>query len=253
MATITVTNLTASNLSMDISVPGQDEAVRLSLAPSGSEDIGDRISMDDLNKSESVKTLLAAGRISIKSDAEADDVEEELKRTSLAVLGAPILADVDRIVVSVQITDGALTIAAQPDTPRNITMTLTDADDSVTSVVTALGLDPAGRAVSEVMRPDGAGGGKTLVGTKIFASITSVTPSDTVGSTGADVIVVGVGDVIGLPSDIDAAAAVKHTYLGAVLVTPDAVAVGLSSSGVDANGGTYDGSKLLRVLYNLGE
>lgn len=253
MAQVTLTNLTQSNLSLDISVPGQDEAVRVSLTPGGSEDVGDQITMDDLNKSQQVKDLVAAGRLSVKSDAEAGDIEEELKRTVSVMLGAPVVADVDRVVSAVQIADGAQVLAAQPDVPRNLTMTLTDADDSVTADVVATGLDPAGRVVTETMSPDGAGGGKTLTGTKIFAEVTSVVVSNTAGSAAGDNLEVGVGDVIGLPTDISETSAVKHAYLGGTKLTPDAVATGVSTSGVDANSGTYDGSKLLHVIYNTGE
>lgn len=253
MAQITLTNLAAGSLSIDITVPGQDEAVRVSLPRGGSTDIGDQITMDDLNKSQVVKDLVADGNLSIKSDAEASDIEEELKRNVSVLLGTPVVADVDRIVTVIQIADGAQSLAAQPDVPRNITMTLTDADDSVTADIVATGLDPAGRIVTETMSPDGAGGGKTLVGTKIFASVTSVVVSNTAGSAAGDNLEIGVGDLIGLPTDIDAAAAVKHAYLGGVRATPDAVATGISTSGVDLNGATYDGSKLMQVFYNVGE
>ncbi len=121
--------------------------------------------------------------------------------------------------------------------------------------MTITGLDPAGRVVVETMAPDAAGGGKTLTGTKIFASITSQVISDTGGTVdgGTDQLVIGVGNVIGLPSDIVATTAVKHVYLGGVHLTADAIAIGASLSGVDANGGTYDGAKLMHVLYNTGE
>ena len=46
--------------------------------------------------------------------------------------------------------------------------------------------------------------------------------------------------------------AVTLTRVGDVPVTPDAIAVGLSTSGVDANGATYDGSKNMIVNYNTG-
>lgn len=253
MAKITLTNLTDNNLSLDIAVTGQDEAVRVSLVPGGSDDIGDKITMDDLNKSQDVKSLVASGYLSVKSDAEASDIEEELKRTVSVMLGAPVVADPDRVVTAVQIADGAQSINDQPDTPRNITMQLTDADDSVTADVVVTGLDPVGRVVTETMSPDGAGGGKTLTGTKIFAEVTSVVVSNTAGSAAGDELIVGVGDVIGLPTDISETSAVKHTYLGGTRVTPDAVATGVSQSGVDVNSATYDGSKLLHVIYNTGE
>ncbi|UCG53368.1 MAG: hypothetical protein JSW58_07395 [Candidatus Latescibacterota bacterium] len=166
-------------------------------------------------------------------------------------LGSPIALDDNRIVTSVDWADGSLSIAAQPDVPRNITVALTDADDSVTGLLTITGKDAAGRTVSETMQPDGAGGGKTLTGTKIFAQVDSAVITDTAGATGGvDQLIIGVGNVIGLPFDIGAEAAVIHAYLGGTKVTPDAVATGVYTSGVDASGGTYDGSKVLQVFAN---
>jgi hypothetical protein len=163
------------------------------------------------------------------------------------ILGAPILADVDRIVTSVDWGDGALTIAAQPDVPRNITVTLTDANASITAgTCTVVGTDCLGRAVTEVMDITD---GLSFTGTKIFASVTSATIADTAGTpaTGVDVVTVGVGNVIGLPFDITASGDVKHSYLGGTRLSAT-VATGVSTSGVNASAGTYDGSKLLHVI-----
>ena len=166
-------------------------------------------------------------------------------------LGAPVVADVDRIVVASDIADGAETIAAQPDVPRNITGTLTDANDSVTSTVTIRGLDIAGRIIEEVMEI-AAGVGKVFTGTKIFATVTSVVVSGTSGNAAGDTLSIGVGNVIGLPKTINNVQAVKHVWFNGAPVTPDAIAVGTSKSGVDVNGATYDGSKVLKVAYYPG-
>lgn len=162
-------------------------------------------------------------------------------------MGAPILADVDRIVTSEDWDDGTLTIAAQPDVPRNITVTLTDANDSVSGVCTIVGTDIRGRTVTEVMTVE-TGTGKAFVGTKIFASVTSLTISGTTGATAStDVVTAGVGNVIGTPMDLDSVATVRHAYLGGTKLTPT-VTTGVSLSGIDASGGTYDGSKILHVF-----
>jgi hypothetical protein len=166
--------------------------------------------------------------------------------TESLFLGAPVLADVDRIVTSADWADGALTIAAQPDVPRNITVTLTDANASITAgTCTVVGTDMAGRAVTEIMDLTE---GLTFTGTKIFASVTSATIADTEGTpaSGTDLVTVGVGKVIGIPYDLSAAGEVLHTYLGGTRLTPT-VTTGVSLSGVDASAGTYDGSKMLHV------
>lgn len=169
----------------------------------------------------------------------------------LVDLGAPVVADPDRIVTASQIADGAEAIAAQPDVPRNLTGLLVDSNDSVTSTVTITGLAMDGVEISEVMSI-AAGVGKSFTGTKIFASVTSVVVSGTSGSAAGDNLTIGVGDVIGLPKRIDNAGAVKYVSLGAVPVTADAIATGLRTSGVDANGATYDGSKVLRCAFKPG-
>lgn len=166
-------------------------------------------------------------------------------------MGAPVLADVDRIVTSENWADGALTIAAQPDVPRNLTATLTDADDSVSGVCTFIGKDCRGRTITEVMTV-ALGTGKAFVGTKIFASVTSCTISGTSGAlAGTDVVTVGVGNVIGTPMDTDSDATVHHVYLGGTRIASPTLTTGVSLSGVDASSGTYDGSKMLHAFLEL--
>lgn len=169
-----------------------------------------------------------------------------------ADLGAPIVATTNRIVVSVDWASATLTIANQPDTPRNVTCTLTDANSSVTAgTLTVLGLDPEGNVISEVITFTQARAGFT--GTKMFASVTSVIIANAAGGTPAtDVVVVGVGNVIALPSSIAATSQVKHTYLASVRQATPTIVAGQSKSGVNASSGTYDGAKQLRVYYTPG-
>lgn len=184
----------------------------------------------------------------MESTATPDQVDQlaQLKgNVSSVFMGAPALADPNLIVTTIDWADGVQVIAAQPEVPRNLTATLTDANNSLTGKMTIRGVDPQGRAVEETMSPDGAGGGKTLVGTKIFARVDSIYMTDTAGAAGGDAIVVGTGEVIGLPMDITVAAEVKHAYVDGARVTPDAVAVGESTSGINATSATYDGAKLM--------
>lgn len=163
------------------------------------------------------------------------------------VLGQPVAADNDRIVVSATIANGAQTIAAQPDCPRNITITVTDANASISAgTVTVVGTDSKGRSVQEVLTFPTL----TLTGTKIFASITSVTVSGLVGNGVGDTIIVGVGNVIGLPNDISSSTSIKNVYLGGTRVASPTIATGQSSSGVDSSSSTYDGSKILLVIFD---
>lgn len=160
-------------------------------------------------------------------------------------LGQPVVADPNLIVTVVDWADGALTVAAQPDVPRNLTCTLTDADASITAgLLTFKGLDPQGRPVEDVMDMTA---GLAWVGTKIFAQVDSAVISGTAGipAPGVDTLVAGIGDVIGLPNDINDAEEVLHSFLGAAEVTPDAIATGEGTSGINVTSATYDGSKIM--------
>jgi hypothetical protein len=163
-------------------------------------------------------------------------------------MSTPILADVDRIVTSANWADGALTVAAHPDVPRNLTVTVTDADTSITGgLLTLVGKDAMGRVITEVMD---LSEGLEWVGEKIFGEVTSATISATAGTpeAGVDVVTVGVGNVIGTCVDLENESEVVHVYVDNTKVTPDAIATGVSTSGIDANGATYNGSKVMWCL-----
>lgn len=184
-----------------------------------------------------------------KGNVKAGRVRGRITLVLSQMLGLPVLADVDRIVTSIDIANGAQVIAAQPDVPRSLTVTVTDANASITAgTVTIVGTDPQGRTVTEVLTLPTL----TLTGTKIFASVTSVTVASLAGAAAGDTITVGVGNKIGLPFDILKTSAVKHTYLGGTRVAAPTVAVGTSLSSVDASAATYDGAKALQVLVDVG-
>ena len=168
-------------------------------------------------------------------------------------LGAPVVADPDRVVTSVAWGNGPLTIAAQPDIPRNITANLVDANNSMTGGVLAVtGLTPQGETVTELLDFEAAKTG--YVGKLMFAYITEIAITGTTGTVDTlnDLLTVGVGNVIGLPSPINVAEAVKHVFLGSARVASPVVARGPHSSGVDVSAATYDGTKELVVFYAPG-
>jgi len=253
MSKVNVTNLTSSKLSLDFKV--QETIIRETLTPGGVVEIGEKygVSMDELNANNEVAKLVTANKISLKSEAEATDSATESTSASQLFLGQPSLAAANGLVASVDWANGSLTLVAQPTVPRNVTATLTDANNSIAGLLTITGKDPQGRTVVETMQPNAAGGGKTLVGTKIFAQVLSAVISGSTGEQlGTDLIVVGYGTVVGMPFDIDAAAAVKHVWLGGVRQTSPVVATGKSTSGIDASAGTYDGTKVLMALVSSG-
>lgn len=117
--------------------------------------------------------------------------------TSKLDLDTPtIAATTNRIVTSVNLTNVALTIAAQPDVPRNLTGTVTDTTPSVVAgTVTFVGTDINGAALTEVWNFATA---LTFTGTKLFATVTSATvaAASVLGGAGDETIVVGVGSVV---------------------------------------------------------
>lgn len=96
------------------------------------------------------------------------------------------------------------TIAAQPDAPRNCTVTLTDADASITTYdVEITGTDSQDRAVQETISMTGSAGSGTIIGNQPFKTITTIYVSCTgVVDVGVDTIAVGDGYILGLPYEI---------------------------------------------------
>lgn len=130
-------------------------------------------------------------------------------------LGSPVVADVDRIVTSVDMKVGAYTIAAQPDVPRNITVTQTaGATEDTNGTIVIVGTDINGTAITETLTPNA---GATVAGAKAFKTVTSVTGVGWVvdGVEGTkDTVTVGVGDLIGLPYYLPADSLVFAGTLG---------------------------------------
>jgi hypothetical protein len=108
------------------------------------------------------------------------------------VFAAPAAAAVDTIVASVAASNEAagadLTIAAQPDIPRNLSIT---ADAAQTEKITVTGTDQFGNAQTEEITFNGA---STVAGTKVFKTVTTVHQAQ---RSGAANISVGVGSLLG--------------------------------------------------------
>lgn len=134
--------------------------------------------------------------------------------------GSPGLADADWYVTSVAMGNKTYTLAkSAPDAgARNVTCTRTVVDTADTpGKITVTGKDLAGEVITEELTP--GANGVLVVGTKAFASVTSVVGSGwTQGGTGdaedeADTIVVGFGDLLGLPDKLDDTAVVLAASL----------------------------------------
>lgn len=118
-------------------------------------------------------------------------VTEEL---GLGTPAAPLPATASYIVTTRVLAAGSQPLAAQPDVPRNATITVTDANLSITAgTVTINGVDQLGAAQSEVLNLASA---LTFTGTVLWASITSVVVAGLVGNGVADTLAVGIGSSI---------------------------------------------------------
>lgn len=115
-------------------------------------------------------------------------------------------------VTSVNMKVGAYTIAAQPDVPRNITVTHTAVStvDTLGTIV-IVGTDYLGESLTETLTPSN---GITVAGTKAFRSITSITGVGWVIQAGNDTVVLGRGSLIGLPIILPSGAGAALGILG---------------------------------------
>lgn len=205
----------------------------------------------------SVDSLTSSGAVTASSFVLDPDVAGQYPNITLPIyMGQPVVAASNRIVTSVNLTNVALTIAAQPDVPRNLTVTVTDTTPGITAgTLTVVGTNPAGDAITEAFSFASFVSGTAKVGTKIFASVTSATASGftALGGAGDETIVVGIGNVIGLPFDIAATTAVKHVYFNKTYVASPTLSNGANTSGVNVSASTYDGSKQLLAFVNPAE
>lgn len=176
----------------------------------------------------------------------ADDHLNYLGR--VVPLGAPVVADVDRIVTSVDMKVGSYTVAAQPDVPRNITVTATAVGTADTmGTITVTGTNVFNQTITEVLTPVA---GSTVAGAKAFKTVTSVVGAGWVidASEGTkDTVTVGVGSVIGLPFKILTGDCLL-SILGTAIIVPTVAVGAVESCTVDASSGTYNGSKALYAI-----
>lgn len=170
-------------------------------------------------------------------------------------LGAPAVEDTASIVADGDMKNGAYTIAAQPDAPRTISMTVTKvtANDTM-GKITFTGTDALDQAITEEVAPNN---GDTSSGytetTKAFKTVNSITGSGWAISAGTDndQIQLGYGKKIGLPIALSTINNVILCLLDRA-VQAHTPAVGdpgsVAETVIDASAGTYDGTKVMQVL-----
>lgn len=107
-----------------------------------------------------------------------------------AIVFQPPIEDASRIVASVLLANGALTLAAQPAGARTIVVSITDADRSLTAgTLTITGTVAGVAGVTETF--DLAQGVDELHGGKFFTAISGAVVSGLVGNGAGDLIRVG--------------------------------------------------------------
>jgi hypothetical protein len=134
---------------------------------------------------------------------------------------------------------------------HNVTCLQTAVDvEDTNGTLTITGLDIAGNIITEVLTPDA---GVTVQGAKAFAKVTSIIGAGWAqGGTGPDTIVIGFGEVVGMPdylADTADVLMVAHNtaLVNAPTVTKDAAVLSKNTVLVP----TGDGTKKLRVLYQV--
>jgi hypothetical protein len=134
---------------------------------------------------------------------------------------------------------------------RNVTcaQTAVDAEDT-NGTLTLTGIDIEGKPISEEIAPDA---GVTVEGLKAFKRVDSIVGAGWAqGGTGADTIVIGFGDVIGIPDRIAALADIVLVGFDTGILNAPTLTVDkdiISKNTVKVVG---DATKVLRVFYLLG-
>ena len=176
----------------------------------------------------------------------------EVERFLKTFVATPATAVANRYFASAAMHNGAYTVAngglPGDGLAHNVTVaeTAVDTEDTNGKLVIE-GKDIRGYTIMEEIVPDA---GVTVQGTKAFSMITSITGVGWVqGGSGPDTIVIGFGDLVGLPDVLLAASDVFLVGVGTALLNAPTVAVGPAhcQNTVVATGA--NGTNKLRVIY----
>ena len=176
----------------------------------------------------------------------------EVERFLKTFVATPAAAVANRYFASTAMHNGAYTVANNglpgDGLAHNVTcaQTAVDTEDTNGKLV-IVGKDVNGNAISEEIIPNA---GETVQGVKAFKEVVSITGVGWAqGGTGADTIVIGFGDVIGLPDILQAASDVFLAAMGTALLNAPTVVVGAApcQNTVVATGA--NGTNKLRVIY----
>ena len=182
--------------------------------------------------------------------------DEVLKKVLRFYTGVPAAIVADQYVASVDMGNKSYTIANSglpgDDLAHNVTCleTITNAAEDTNGILTVTGLDINGKVISEVITPNG---GATVQGVRAFAQVTSIVGSGwVINGADEDTIVIGFGELVGLPEKVALAADILMVTHSTALVNAPTATVSLVVTALNTvTVPTGDGSKVLRVLYQV--
>ena len=182
--------------------------------PGARQRYGIRINSADCNGNLVIDNdLLQGGRTGNFSDAGTGTIyfspEQNIAMDLLA-------EDTNHVVAAHDLTvgPGPCAIAAQIDKPRNITITITDANASISAFqIDVVGINTKGEADTEQFV---FAGGLVQVGNVAWAHITSITVTSITGAGALDVLDVGIGSKLGITGSLYIAADVYHVVKNTV-------------------------------------
>jgi hypothetical protein len=245
----TIIDLATGDMNIDDITATGDITVTGDVIGSIVVETGDSISLES-GSSLDFETGSAFEIAGVEVVATAAELNKNTIVSALYNLGAPILADVDRIVTTANMRVGTYTIAASPDIPRNITVTHTQVGGVTDTLGTIdfVGTDIDDNALTETITPLDA---TIAVGTKAFKTITSATGVGWVIDTVEDTITIGVGDELGLPVSLASTDNMLIAWADAAFVAVSGTVAGtptVAETTIDMSAATYDASKVCRVF-----
>jgi len=178
--------------------------------------------------------------------------DEKLAKVLRMYSCVPALIDADEFFTG-NMANGAYTLllTVMPDAlAHNITVaqTAVGAEDT-NGIITVVGTDINGLYTTEVITPNA---GVTIQGTKAFKTITSITGSGWVIGEGNDTIVIGYGELVGLPEKVALAADILMVAHNTALVNAPTATVSSTVTALNTvTVPTGDGTKVLRVIYQV--
>lgn len=179
-------------------------------------------------------------------------VSEKLSKVIRCYRCVPAAIDADEFFTG-NMANGAYTLlqTTMPDgLAHNVTVaqTAVGAEDT-NGILTVVGTDIDGKYLAETITPNA---GVTIQGTRAFKTIASITGSGWVIGEGNDTIVIGYGELIGLPEKVALAADILLvTFSTAVVNAATATVSSLVTALNTITVPTGDASKALVVVYQV--